>query len=265
MSIIQCNRRPASAEDLRVLVQGNYGHFTTMQVRDGRVRGLEFHLARLAQGTLELFGVVLEPGRVVDDMRHALRIADAGACTLRVSVFSRDFDVGSPCAAGDVDLLVAIAPPAQPPAAAMRVRSVRFERTAPHLKHVGTFALFHQRRLAIQSGFDDAVFVDGQRRISEGSLWNIGFGQGERVIWPQALALRGTTESLLRAGLEASGVEQGHREIGLADLEGFDAAFASNARGIWPISAIDETSFPRSVERIAALQATLDSRPWDII
>ena len=38
---------PADAQ-LRALALGGYGHFTAMQVRGRRVRGLDLHLSRLA-------------------------------------------------------------------------------------------------------------------------------------------------------------------------------------------------------------------------
>lgn len=47
--------RPATEEDLGRALFFNYGHFTAMQVRGGRVRGLDLHLARLDAANRELF------------------------------------------------------------------------------------------------------------------------------------------------------------------------------------------------------------------
>ena len=38
------NGKPASAEDLRALALVNFGHFTTVQVRDRCARGIDLHL-----------------------------------------------------------------------------------------------------------------------------------------------------------------------------------------------------------------------------
>ncbi|WIX75724.1 hypothetical protein QRX50_30085 [Amycolatopsis carbonis] len=49
---------PGAVQLARVL--GGYSHFTAMQVRDGRVRGLDLHLTRLASSTRLLFGSELD-------------------------------------------------------------------------------------------------------------------------------------------------------------------------------------------------------------
>lgn len=36
---------------------GGFGHFTAMQVRDRKARGVDLHLARLEEGNRALFGV----------------------------------------------------------------------------------------------------------------------------------------------------------------------------------------------------------------
>ena len=61
---IELNGAPARVEDLRHLVQTNYGHFTSMQVHDGCVRGLGLHLDRLVQATRELFDCELDRERL---------------------------------------------------------------------------------------------------------------------------------------------------------------------------------------------------------
>src|SRR5690606_40286207 len=96
----------------------NHGHFTTMQVRDGAVRGLDLHLARLRDATRELFDVALEDGRVLGGLRQALDMAGSGDCTARVSVCAREFERAAqpsqPLAAGDLDVIVALTPPMVP-------------------------------------------------------------------------------------------------------------------------------------------------------
>lgn len=259
---VLCNGRPATADDLLAPALLNYGHFTTVQVRGRRARGVDLHLERLRQATCELFGVELDIDRVRTDVRRALRDDDSADCTLRITVFARDFDPSAANACDAVDLLVAVTPPAEPPAAAMRVKSFRYQRATPHLKHVGTFPLFHHRRLARQAGADDALFVDASGRVAEGSVWNIGFLDGGRIVWPRAEALRGTCERLLQVGLEELGVAQDRRELRLADLAGFDGAFACNSRGAWPIGAIDGANLADDACLADLLARALATRPW---
>src|SRR5258706_7995430 len=69
---IEINGAPASVEDLRLLVQTNYGHFSAMQVVDGGVRGLDLHLERIERATRELFGSTIDRERVRACLRHAV-------------------------------------------------------------------------------------------------------------------------------------------------------------------------------------------------
>ncbi|MEZ0470429.1 aminotransferase class IV family protein [Luteimonas salinilitoris] len=257
--------RPAPAEALRALALSNYGHFSTMQVRGGAVQGFDLHLRRLRDATRELFGCELEPERVRTGCRHALQAADAADCTLRTTVFAPGYDIASGAAPAELCVLIAILPPSRPPDAALRVKSFRYRRAAPHIKHVGTFPLFHHRRLAAHGGYDDALFVDGDGRVLEGSVWNIGFHDGSNVVWPDAPALRGVTERLLQAGLADAGVPQVVRPVALRELDGFVAAFAANSRGVQAIAGIDAERYAVEPAFMRMLADALSGRPWQPI
>lgn len=265
MNIILCNGRRADAADLVALAMRNHGHFTTMQVRDRAVRGLDLHLARLRAATRELFDVSLDDTHVLSGLRQALDMVAAGDCTARVTVCARDFEraalASQPLAARDLDVIVALTPPCDPSPEPMRAASFTHERALPHIKHVGTFAQFHLARQARGRGYDDVLFVGVDGRISEGTVWNVGFWDGQGVIWPDAPALRGTCERLLQAGLETLGVAQAKRAIRLADLAGFRAAFACNSRGVRAIGAVDETAFAADDGLMALLGRALQARP----
>ena len=266
--VVLLNGASADPAALRALAQVNYGHFTSLQVRGGAVQGLALHLARLVEGTAALFDTVLEEPVVRDWMRQAA-VAAGGDGAMRVTVFSRDFDHRQPLRQVGVDVLIAVSalPPAPRP---LRVQVRSFLRPVPQLKHIGTFPLFHHRREALKAGYDDALFVDGEgegARVAEGSVWNIGFWDGRQVVWPQAPALRGTTERLLQAGLEAAGVGQVVRPVAVAELGGFQAAFAANANGLQPILAIGgiEYSPDAWAELNGLLQVALGHAPWEAL
>lgn len=259
---VYCNGHRASADDLAGALT-NYGHFTSLQVRGGAVQGLDLHLQRLQQGTEALFGSVLDLGQVRAWMQHALQSDDLRDASLRVTVFSRQFDFRQPLEAVAVDVLVAAGTPVHMPADARRVRTVMYQRELPHLKHVGTFPLFEQRRRAMRDGFDDALFVTPDGEVGEGTTWNIAFQRGQQIVWPQAPALRGTHERLLQAGF--AGDVQQVREVALAELDGFDGAIACNAAGVWPISAIDAVTFAASEAFCQRARGILETAPWQPI
>ncbi|WP_028916207.1 aminotransferase class IV [Pseudoxanthomonas sp. J35] len=266
-SIALLNGQPADAEPaaLRVAAQVNYGHFTSLQVRGGRVQGLDLHLQRLRQGNAELFDAPLDEAQVRAWMAQAAAALD-GDCSLRVTVFARGFDHRQPLRALQPDVLVAASAPATPAGRAIRVRSAAFVRPFPHIKHVATFPLFQHRRLALRAGFDDALFVDGKggdARVVEGTVWNIGFWDGARVVWPEGPALRGTSERLLQAGLDAQGCAQQVQPVTLAEVGGFAAAFAVNASGLQRIRAIDTVDYREAPRLDALLAAAMSHAPWD--
>ncbi|MBO9881557.1 aminotransferase class IV family protein [Xanthomonas sp. D-109] len=257
--------QPAGAELLAAVALVNYGHFSTMQVRSGAVRGFDLHLQRLQQANAALFGSALPHERVRDELRAALAAFGTGDASLRVTVFSPAFTLRRADADCAVELLVSLTPPTRAEAAPLRLRSSVFARETPHIKHVGTFAAFHQRRLAQQAGSDDALFVDAQGQVAEGPTWNLALWDGACLHWPQAPALHGTQQRLLQAGLEELGVAQGVRSLSLQELGPDVAAFTCNARGQQPVAAVDGRALRPAADLLAMLEAALHTQPWQAI
>ena len=71
---IEVNGHAATAAELAHPALSNYGHFTMMQVRGGRTRGLDLHLARLDAASRELFGGGLGGERVRAGFDDALLV-----------------------------------------------------------------------------------------------------------------------------------------------------------------------------------------------
>ncbi len=262
MSAVWCNGQPAGADTLAAAALVNYGHFTSLRCVDAAVRGLDLHLARLQEGTRALFGSELDPARVRFEARQAWEAAGHRDAWLRLTVFSRAFDFRAPLKPVAPDLLVSVTPATDWTGSPLRVRPVVFRRHRPEIKHVGTFALFDLRRQAMAEGWDDALFVDEARQLIEGSTWNLGFWDGQGVTWPAGPALRGTQERLLQRGLEALGVPQRIRPLGLDELEGFGAAFACNARGVRAIGAVGGQAFSAAEGWESLLAQALAACPW---
>jgi branched-subunit amino acid aminotransferase/4-amino-4-deoxychorismate lyase len=256
---IEVNGRPATGDELGRVARVNYGHFTSLQVRAGRARGLDLHLARLDAATRELFGSPLDRAATQHWMRQ---LAGDGDTSLRVAVHPRAFERDRPGRSMPVDVLVETSPPrsgVQPP---RRVRSLRFQRDAPHVKHVGTFPLWHQRRQAQLAGYDDALFLHDGDAIAEGTLWNIGLLDAEGVTWPDAPALDGTSRQLLHAAFLAHGLRSVRRRVSLSELGGFEGAFATNAGCLLqPLGGIDAIPFDTAPARFASLEAAIASIP----
>jgi branched-subunit amino acid aminotransferase/4-amino-4-deoxychorismate lyase len=238
-------RRP-DPEELWTTASG-FGHFTAMQVRGGRTRGLELHLRRLAAANTELFDADLDPERVRTLIRQAL--ADGEDASVRVYSFESD---------REPRLMVTVKPPGGV-TSPQRLQSVRYQRPQAHLKHLATEQAFHARA-AGRNGFDDAVLTDADGAISETTVANIGFFDEAGVVWPDAPLLRGITMQLLEPRVPSR-----QTRVRLQDLASFEGAFLSNSRGVAAVSEIDGITLPDPQERVEALVTAYDAVPWDAI
>lgn len=263
----EVNGRPATAEQLATPAVVNYGHFTSMQVRDGAVRGLDAHLRRLADSTTALFGGELDTALVREYLRHA--VVGETAVTARVSIVALT-PWPDPTAPVVPDVLVTLRAPSEPGGRALRLRSVRYERESPEIKHVGTFGLIHHARAAKLAGFDDALFVTTtagrEGLVSEASIWNVGFFDGGTVLWPQAPMLDGITQQLLRRGLDRLGVRSRTQPLPLAEALGQRSAFLCNSGTPGrPVAGIDDVAFTVDPDLTALLTEAYETNPLDVI
>lgn len=242
----------ASAAELRALALTGFGHFTSMHVEDGAVRGFDMHLERLLRDAKTVFDADLDKDTLVADIRAAVAVS-GGSYTLRVTVFDPAINLGNigTVTAHPVPLITS-RPNGGGSLPPMRVKTIGFQRDTPAVKHVGLFSSLHHRVTAKKAGFDDVLFTDPiSTYISEGSTWNIGFVTADgTVIWPDAPVLPGVTMALL----QATG-DHVLQSVPLDQIGEFPAAFATNASiGVRPISAIDGHRFDPDHPVIAELQ-----------
>lgn len=252
--------RPATAEDLGRQALVNYGALTSFGVEAGGVRGLDRHLDRLNRSAVELFGEAVDEDRLRELMRAAL--AGRTEAWLRISLFSRELSLRQPDWIGAPQLMISVSPPPSPLPHGVRLKSQTYVREAPHLKHVATMGLLRARRGARLGGFDDALFTDAEGRVSEGSLWNVGFIQGDSVVWPEASMLNGVAQALIREALDRAGSPQRSAVVRLADLPHFDGAFLCNsATPAAEIAAIDGHVFTGATSAVQQIGALWRSQP----
>ncbi|MDT0570110.1 aminotransferase class IV family protein [Streptomyces sp. DSM 3412] len=248
----ELNGNPVTLEDLQSLALTNYGHFTSMRMEDGTVRGLSLHLDRLVRDCRIVFGVELDREQTLAYIRKAAK-GVTGVAGLRVTVFDPALDMGRPSDAKDPHILVNLRPAGAMPPPPLTAKTFNFTRDNAEVKHIGLHPQLRLRRDAQLAGFDDAVFIEPDGRVSEGGTWNLGFvDQNGTVIWPDAPVLPGTTMLLLR-GLDAP--KQITAPVRLADIPNMAAAFATNVTiGVRSVSAIDDVHFPQDHPVLAALR-----------
>jgi branched-subunit amino acid aminotransferase/4-amino-4-deoxychorismate lyase len=250
---IEINGRAATPDELMALALNGYGHFTAMQVRGGRTRGLRLHLDRLEAASREMFGAGLDGGQVRDCIRHALgaQVRDA---SVRV-IIQQPVEQEPPW------LTVTVRAPADP-LPDSRLGSAAYQRSVAHIKHTGDFGQRYYGRLAERNGFDEALLTGPDGLISEGSVTNIGFFDGTAVVWPAAPMLAGITMQLVQARLA---LPQRHSPVRIADLGSFEAVFVTNSHGVAAVTEVDGRRLPVDRAFTGMLQDHYESVPWDEI
>lgn len=141
--------------------------------------------------------------------------------------------------------------------------SARFgfiNRSFLQIKYVGLFGAVACRRQAQLAGYDDVLFVDDDKLVSEDATWNIRFCEGDTVFWPEGKILHGVTMHLLM---------QAHPDfttppIRLSDLVSFDAAFATDTTvDVRPVAAIDALNYWTGGSALKSLRERYADVPLD--
>ncbi|WP_369217300.1 aminotransferase class IV [Streptomyces flavofungini] len=256
---IEIDGQPATGAGLLWPALVNTGHFTALQVRGGKVRGMDRHLARLDAATRELFGQGLEGERVRDLVRHILR-DDIEDASVRVYVHAPD---------GEPSVMITVRPPTvlagTMEGRAQSLMSVPYQRPFAHIKHLGGFGQARHDELARRAGYDGALLTGPDGEISEGAVTNIGFFDGTSVVWPDAPHLSGITMQLVEAGLPAAGVPTRHARVTLADLPSYAAAFVTNSWGVSPVRRIDGMAYGVDEKLMARVAGVYEEVPWEAV
>lgn len=259
--VAQRNGHAATAQDLTPLAFAGYAHFTAMQVRDSRIRGLDLHLERLRNASARMFGRALPDERIREYLRTAL--ADGPAdLSLTATVYSPAGEFTVAGADIEPEVLIRTGPASSGPVGPLALAAIEHERALPTIKHVGEVAKTYHLREAVAKGFDDAAFLDRHGRLSEASIWNLAFWNGTEVLWPTADMLRGTTMGIVRRQLDRLGIAQRDQEITLSDLPALSGAVVMNSwtPGI-AVHRIDSVSFSETAPFVELLHRAYDAEP----
>jgi branched-subunit amino acid aminotransferase/4-amino-4-deoxychorismate lyase len=204
---VQRNGAPADAQALAPLAFAGYAHFTAMQVRGGRVRGLDLHLERLRGASVAMFGHALPDEHIRALLRTALADGPADV-SLVATVYGKAGEFTAGMGGQELEVLVRTSAPFDGPAGPLALALFEHERALPHIKHVGEVAKTYYMREAVRQGCDDAAFVDRRGHLSEASIWNLAFWDGTAVVWPDAPKLAGITMQIAQRQLAALRIPQ---------------------------------------------------------
>ena len=255
------NGQPVTLSDLTPLAFAGFAHFTALQVRGRKVKGLDLHLDRLRKASVAFFGIALPDDQPQSYIKTAI---DEGPedQSLTVTVFSHHGEFTAASMDAEPIVLVRAAAPSNGPKGPMRLSAVEHERPLAAIKHVGEAGKTYYLHQAIRQGFDDAAFVDRHGRLSEATIWNLVFWDGETVFWPKATMLQGTMMSIIQRQLDRLGIPQRHEEITFERLRELSGAAVMNSwtPGI-AVTAIASTAFAEAKPFISLLHKAYQAEP----
>ena len=237
---MELNGSSVTLDQMKALALTNYGHFTSMLVERGKVRGLSLHMERLARDCNQLFDVELD----TDQVRAYIRRALTGGADRpsRGSPSTIPHSTSAPSVLTHSRRPGDHAPGVRQARAALATSGGAYQREIPPVKHVGLFGAMRHRRAAQREGFDDVLLLGPDGAISEIATSNIGFIRDSEVVWPRSEWLTGVTMTLLNQAMD----EAVHLEsLTLSDLPEMEEAFAPNAAtGIRSVNSVDGTTWP---------------------
>lgn len=234
--------------------------YEVMRTAGGKPVDLDAHLDRLAYSAQAIALRLPERDAIVDAIARTLDAAGNPESYVRVIVTRGSGRIGLDTALAEQPRLVVMARPLErPPVAAYRdgihLRMVHLDpaarrAVAPGIKtgnYLTNIMAMHEARSA---GGDDALIVDVDGRVSEGSSFNVFAVRGERVVTPARHVglLAGITRERVIELARAHGIDVIEGVLIPEDVREADEVFiTSTIRGVLPVATIDGAPLARPV------------------
>ena len=245
------------------------GLFETMLIRRGRVRFLEAHLARLAQGCLRL-GI---PLAVDAALRGEIQTAAAGneRALLKLLVTRgsgpRGYAPRAPLVPRRVMTVFATAPTGalrEGVALRMAQLTVAANPALAGIKHLNRLESVLAAREAQHTDCFDALLLDTAGLVVGGTMCNVFLVSGGAIVTPPVdrAGVAGVLRGIVLRECATLGLHAGIRAVAAAELASADEIFVTNARiGVVHARSVGEHVIPMNAiaMRLAAHIETLDA------
>lgn len=217
---------------------GAMGVYETILVKDGRYVALQEHLARLLQSA-EGAQLQLEPN--LDELAawaHEIVSANASDGLVRVLVM----DLGNEHADVFLYEMSYAAPSPEDYARGVPVILYHGERAMPLVKSFNTLVPGLARKAARAAGVHDALLVDRDGRVTEGSNCNVFIVQdGVLAAPPMGVVLEGTVMRRVMALARELGIPFQRRHLPARDIPRWNEVFlTSTRRGVLPVRQVGD-------------------------
>ncbi len=256
--------RPADSVpvDDRGLQYGD-GVFETIAVRGGRVRALDAHLTRLADGCARLAIAAPDPAALRSEIA---RLADgAPDCVIKVIVTRGSGGRGYRPADGAVARrVVARHPlPGQPPGWSRDGVAVRWcdtrlgiQPALAGIKHLNRIEqVLARAEWHDMDRWQEGLMCDTGGNVIEATQANLFVVHDGMLSTPDlgGCGVAGVTRASLLAAADAHGIACRVRKLSRGDIESADEMFLCNSViDIWPVRSLGERVFARAVDRTRA-------------
>jgi len=226
-----------------------YGLFETMRAREGRVFRLEKHLQRLSGGAGAL-GIELDAVHLGPAVTKTIHLNDLASARIRVTITAGNgYYPGQsrPPEKANVVITARYYEPL-PPGVYRRGYSavissiMRCSRSpVPAIKTTSYLQNLLAKREALESGADEAIFLNEKAEVCEGSMTNLFILSGATLVTP-ALGcgvLAGITREAVLELARRFGMETLETRFGVDEIAGAGEAFLTNSViGLMPLVSI---------------------------
>ena len=245
------------------------GLFETMLIRHGRVRFLEAHLARLAQGCLRLGIPLAVDAALRAEIHAAAAVADFALLKLLVTRGSgpRGYGPRDGMVPRRVMTVFATAPTtALREGVRLRVAqlTVATNPALAGLKHLNRLENVLAAREPQHADCFDALLLDAAGLIVGGTLCNVFLVSGGTLATPPVdrAGVAGVLRGIVLRECATLGLRADVRPVAAAELAAAEEIFVTNARiGVVPVRSVGEHVLPMNTIalRLAAHIETLDA------
>lgn len=255
------NGQSIPSSEMTNLAFSGFAHFTALQVRSRKIKGLDLHLDRLRQASMALYGRTLPDVLVRSYIRSAVESGPENQ-SLTVTIYSPKGEFTADSMDIDPSILIRTSLPENGPKGPLRLAVIEHERPLAEIKHVGEIGKTYYLHQAVRQGFDDAAFINQSGHLTEGSIWNLVFWDGKTVIWPKAHMLRGTMMAMVQRQLTQLNIPQNSERITLERLSELRGAAVMNSwtPGI-SVAGIASNNFTNSDQLISLLHRAYQTEP----
>lgn len=244
-----------------------YGAYTSIKYTPDGLLFMEKHLDRLRYNCQELYIPYPGDDKIVDAIKETLDFNEARnkELILRVNLFPESISwanphqiKNTPCA-----IMVNFREMYYLPQN-YTLKTVNFTRNLPHLKTTNYVVNFMAKAQAREQNCHDAVLVNKEGNITEGTAWNIFFIKDSKVFTPPSESglLKGITREAIINICSKLKIELVKKVVPVTSINEYESAFITNAsQGPHAVMQIDNVMYSIDNPTLTAIKEEFNKIP----